>query len=70
MPRDRQRIRLESGPVIDLAKLTPRRTGRPGAVIRATLKAESGEAWIADLKLRDYGGLMSLTSSVQVQTLA
>ena len=33
MPRDRQRLTLESGPKLDLAKLIPSGAGKPGSHI-------------------------------------
>jgi hypothetical protein len=34
MPRDRQRLTLESGPKLDLAKLIPSGAGKPGSYIQ------------------------------------
>jgi hypothetical protein len=37
MPRDRQRLTLESGPKLDLAKLIPSGAGKPGSHIQCVL---------------------------------
>jgi hypothetical protein len=60
MPRDRQRLTLESGPKLDLAKLIPHGAGRPGSHIQCVLTYGSGEIIEADLNLHDYGGLLEL----------
>jgi hypothetical protein len=60
MPRDRQRLTLESGPKLDLAKLIPSGGGKPGSHIQCVLTYGSGETITAVLKLSDYGGLLDL----------
>jgi hypothetical protein len=60
MPRDRQRLTLESGPVIDLAKLIPRGAGRPGTLLHCTISCSSGEMIRAELNLLDCGAFMAL----------
>jgi hypothetical protein len=70
VPRDRQRLTLESGPVLDLARLIPRGAGRPGAFIRCTLTYASGETIRAELKLMDYGGLLDLFYGGRHQSLS
>jgi hypothetical protein len=60
VPRDRQRVTLESGPVIDLARLIPRGAGRPGSLIGCTLTFSSGETIRVELKLMDCGGWLNL----------
>ncbi len=61
MPRDRQRVTLESGPKLDLAKLIRRGAGKPDTNIRCTLTYASGETVTADIKLREYGGRLELS---------
>ncbi len=61
MPRDRQRLTLESGPKLDLAKLIPSGAGKPGSHIQCILTYGSGEAISAILRLADYGGSLNLS---------
>lgn len=61
MPRDRQRLTLESGPKLDLARLIPSGRGKLGSHIRCVLTSGSGETITAVLKLSDYGGLLELS---------
>jgi len=61
MPRDRQRLTLESGPKLDLARLIPSGTGKPGSHIQCVLTYGSGETITAILKLSDYGGLLEFS---------
>jgi hypothetical protein len=61
MPRDRQRLTLESGPKLDLAKLIPSGAGKPGSHIQCVLTYRSGETITAILKLSDFGGLLELS---------
>jgi hypothetical protein len=61
MPRDRQRLTLESGPILDLAKLIPSGGGKPGSHIQCVLTYGSGETITAILKLSDAGGLLELS---------
>jgi hypothetical protein len=68
MPRDRQRLTLESGPKLDLAKLIPGGAGKPGSHIQCLLTYGSGEKVKADLKLHDYGGLLELSYGGHQQT--
>src|SRR4051795_2108914 len=63
MPRDRQRATLESGPVIDLARLIPRGRGVPGTMITAKLTCSSGELITAELTLGEGCGEMVLRHS-------
>jgi hypothetical protein len=61
MPRDRQRLTLESGPKLDLVKLIPSGVGKPGSHIQCVLTYDSGEIITAVSKLSDYGGLLDLS---------
>jgi hypothetical protein len=61
MPRDRQRLTLESGPKLDPAKLIPSGAGKPGRHIQCVLTYGSGETITAILKLFEYGGLLEVT---------
>src|SRR5215203_2259351 len=60
MPRDRQRLTLESGPMLDLAKIIRRGSGRPGARIRAVYSFSTGEVLASELSLDEHGGMMEL----------
>jgi hypothetical protein len=61
MPRDRQRLTLESGPKMDLAKLIPSGAGKPGSHIQCLLTYGSGETITATLRLDEHGGLLELS---------
>jgi hypothetical protein len=61
MPRYRQRVPLESGPKLDLARLIPRGSGKPGTHIHAVLTCSSGEVIRAEVKLWDGWGDLILT---------
>jgi hypothetical protein len=61
MPRDRQRLTLESGPKLDLAKPIPSGAGRPGRHIQCVLTYGLSETITAILKLSDYSGLLELS---------
>lgn len=61
MSRDRQRLTLESGPKLDLAKLIPSGAGKPGTHIQCVLTYGSDETVTAILKLSDSGGLMEVS---------
>jgi hypothetical protein len=69
MPRSRQRLTLESGPVLDLARLIPRAAGRPGSTISCTLTYNSVETIIVELRLRDDSGVMDLVHGGRQQSL-
>jgi hypothetical protein len=70
MPRDRQRLTLESGPKLDLAKLIPSGAGKPGSHIRCVLTYGSGEIITATLRLSDYGGLLDLSCQGRQQSFS
>jgi hypothetical protein len=70
MPRDRQRLTLESGPKLDLAKLIPIGAAKPGSHIQCVLTYGSGETITATLKLSDYGGLLELSSQGHHQSFS
>jgi hypothetical protein len=70
MPRDRQRLTLESGPKLDLAKLIPSGAGKPGSHIQCVLTYGSGETITAMLKLLDYGGLLELSFQGRQQSFS
>ncbi|HEV2559408.1 MAG TPA: hypothetical protein VGU45_12330 [Microvirga sp.] len=69
MPRDRQRVPLESGPVLDLARLIPKGSGQPGAVIRSTLTYASGTTLRAEVRLMEHGGVLDLRYRGHPQSL-
>lgn len=70
MPRDRQRLTLESGPKLDLAKLIPSGAGKPGSYIQCVLTYGSGETITALLKLSDYSGLLDLSFQGRQQSFS
>jgi hypothetical protein len=70
MPRDRQRLTLESGPKLDLARLIPSGAGKPGRHIQCVLTYGSGETITAILKLSDDGGLLELTFQGRQQSFS
>ena len=70
MPRDRQRLTLESGPKLDLAKLIPSGAGKPGRHIQCVLTYGSSETITAVLKLSDFGGLLDLSFQEGQQTFS
>ncbi|MET0527495.1 MAG: hypothetical protein ABW003_03970 [Microvirga sp.] len=69
MPHDRQRLTLESGPKLDLAKLIPSGAGKPGSHIRCVLTYGSGET-ITAMQLLDHGGLLDLSFQGRQQSFA
>jgi hypothetical protein len=60
MPRDRRRLTLESGPMLDLAKLIPSGAGKPGTHINAVWTYTSGEAVRIEIRLDQADGSLSL----------
>ncbi|WP_052002835.1 hypothetical protein [Microvirga sp. BSC39] len=70
MPRDRQRLTLESGPKLDLAELIPSGSGKPGAQIRCVLTYGSGETITATLQLSEYGGQLELSFQERLQSFS
>ncbi|MGF9760640.1 hypothetical protein AAII07_36170 [Microvirga sp. 0TCS3.31] len=70
MPRDRQRLTLESGPKLDLAKLIPSGACKPGSDIYCVLTYGSGETIKAILKLFKHGGLLELSFQGQKQAFS
>ncbi len=70
MPRDRQRLTLESGPKLDLAKLIPSGAGKPGSHIQCVLTYGSGETITATVRLSDYGGVLKLSFQERQQSFS
>lgn len=70
MPRDRQRLTLESGPKLDLARLIPSGAGKPGRHIQCVLTYRSGETITTILKLSDSGGLLELSFQGRQQSFS
>ena len=70
MPRDRQRLTLESGPKLDLAKLIPSGAGKPGSHIQCVLTYGSGETITATLRLHEHGGLLELSCQGRQQSFS
>jgi hypothetical protein len=70
MPRDRQRLTLESGPKLDLAKLIPSGAGKPGSHIQCVLTYGSGETITATLRLHERGGILELSCRERQQSFS
>ena len=70
MPRDRQRLTLESGPKLDLAKLIPSGAGKVGSHIQCVLTYGSGETITANLRLHEHGGLLELSCRERQQSFS
>ena len=70
MPRDRQRLTLESGPKLDLAKLIPSGAGKPGSHIQCVLTYGSGETITANLRLHEHGWLLELSCRERQQSFS
>jgi hypothetical protein len=68
MPRDRQRLTLDGGPKLDLARLIPKGSSRPGAVIRTTLTYASGLVVQVEIRLDEEGGTLVVSSGGRHQT--
>ncbi len=68
MPRDRQRLTLDGGPKLDLARLIPKGLSRPGAVIRTTLTYTSGLVVQVEIRLDEEGGTLVVSSGGRTQT--
>jgi hypothetical protein len=68
MPRDRQRLTLDGGPRLDLAKLIPKGSSRPGSHIRSTLTYASGLVVWVEIRLDDYGGSLVVSFSGRQQS--
>ena len=60
MPRSRERLTLESGPALDLAKMIPTGRGKPGAHIRSAWEFSSGEVIVFAVRLDDGHGSLNL----------
>jgi hypothetical protein len=59
VPRHRERLTLESGPVLDLAKMIPKGRGRPGTHVRIHWTYASGEVITTEVSLgADQGSLI------------
>jgi hypothetical protein len=70
MPRDRQRITLESGPKVDLAKLIPSGSGKLGIHVQCVLTYGSGETVRANLTLEERDGRLALSCQGQQQSFS
>jgi hypothetical protein len=68
MPRNRQRLTLESGPVLDLVKIIPKGARKPGTHIRSVWTYRSGEVITIEIELDHYGGELSLSFSGRQQS--
>jgi hypothetical protein len=72
MPRARERLTLESGPVLDLAKIIPKGAAKPGVDIRNGWTFSTGEVIGIQVRLwEDHGSLdLSFEGRRQSFTLA
>ena len=68
MPRARERVTLESGPVLDLAKLIPKGTGKPGAHLRHVWSFSNADRIWIDVRLEVDHGSLHLSHSTGQQT--
>ena len=70
MPRSRDRLTLESGPTLNLARLIPRGAGRPGHHFHVVMTFASGEVIRAEIVLQDHGGRLNVSSRGNHQCFA
>jgi hypothetical protein len=70
MPRSRERATLESGPVLDLARLIPRGAGRPGHHFQGIMICADGDVIRAEICLREDDGVLNVTSEGEHQLFA
>lgn len=61
MPRTRERLTLENGPVLDLVRMIPAGSGRRGAQLRSVWRFSSGEIVGTEIRLFDGHGSLSLS---------
>jgi hypothetical protein len=61
MPRNRARLTLESGPVLDLVKIMPNGTLPAGAQIRAVMTCSTGELIRSEICLEEDSGALHLS---------
>src|SRR4051812_46775384 len=61
MPRARERLTLESGPVLDLAKIIPKGAAKPGFQIRTVWTFSTGEAIGIEVRLWEEHGSLDLS---------
>src|SRR5215207_5119464 len=68
MPRSRDRLTLESGPTLNLARLIPRGAGRPGHHFHAVVTCANGEVIRAEIVLQEHGGRLNVSSQGKHQS--
>src|SRR5215216_136612 len=61
MPRARERLTLESGPVLDLAKIIPKGAAKPGVQIRNEWIFSTGEVIGLEVRLWEEHGSLDLS---------
>ena len=61
MPRPRERLTLESGPVLDLARIIPKGHGKPGGHFRTVWHFSSGEVIGIEVRLWEAHGSLDLS---------
>ncbi len=69
MPRSRQRVMLESGPKLDVARLIPKRASRPGTTIYCSLAYSSDEIIRIEVRLWDGWGDLDVSRGDTQQRL-
>jgi hypothetical protein len=70
MPRARERLTLESGPVLDLAKMIPKGAGKPGCHFRVLWTFLSGEVIVIEIRLWGEHGSLDLSFADRRQSFA
>jgi hypothetical protein len=60
MPRSRERLTLESGPVLDLRKVIPKGLSKPGSHFRSVWTFASGEVIRIEVRLYEDSGSLTL----------
>jgi hypothetical protein len=70
MPRSRERLTLESGPVLNLAKIIPKGMGKPGAHIRSVWTFPSGEVVRIEARLNVEHGSLTLSFEGRQQSFS
>jgi hypothetical protein len=70
MPRTRDRVTLESGPVLKLSHLIPRGAGRPGNHFHVAVTCANGEVIRTEIVLGEDAGQLNLMSHGNHQSFA
>jgi hypothetical protein len=70
MPRHRERLTLDGGPVLDLAKLIPKGHAKPGTHLLVTLTYPSGAVVRTEIRLDHSGGVLDIWCGDRQQSFA